>query len=284
MTPPRPSPSLPAVLLRKARSLRFWVRVWLRRGALPNTLVVGAAKAGTTSLFDWLSQHPGVSASRIKEVKFFDHNWTRGPAWYRAQFSPRRGQKVILEASPSYLWNKPVPERVRALLGSPKIVVLLRDPVDRAYSHYAMKVRQGFEPLSFEAALEAEPERLAALAERAAAGDSAFLGPHERFAYVAESLYADQVERWLAFFPRENFLFLQAEALYRDAAGELAGVLDFLGLPPFEFPNLAPRNVGTYAPIEPVLRRRLEQRFAEPNRRLEALTGICWTGGKASQG
>lgn len=273
---PQPRPPLPALLLRKARSLRFWMRVWLGIGALPNTLIVGAAKAGTTSLFDWLSQHPDVSPSRIKEVKYFDHNYSRGPSWYRAQFAPRRRHRAILEASPSYLWNRPVPERVRALLGSPKLIVLLRDPVDRAYSHYAMKVKQGFETLPFAAALEAEAGRLAALEVRAAAGEEAFLGPHERFAYVAESLYAEQVARWLAVFPRENFLFIRSEDLFRDPRRELARTLEFLDLPPFDFPDVAPRNVGTYAPLDPALRARLERRFAASNARLAELAGIAW--------
>ena len=271
-----PSPSLPALLRRKANSLRFWTRVWLRRGALPNTLIIGAAKAGTTSLFDWLSQHPEVSASRIKEVKFFDHNWSRGPAWYRAQFAPRRRHKVILEASPNYLWNRPVPERARDLLGAPKLIVLLREPVDRAYSHHAMKVRQGMETRGFEEALEAERERLAPYAGRAEAGDEAALGRFERFAYAAESRYADQLERWLAVFARENFLFIRAEDLFRDPRAELARTLEFLGLSTFQFPDLVPQNVGAYPPLDPALRARLEARFAEPNRRLAELTGIGW--------
>ena len=271
------SPSLPALVRRKASSLRFWTRVWLRRGALPNTLIIGAAKAGTTSLFDWLSQHPEVSPSRIKEVKFFDHNWSRGPAWYRAQFSPRRRRhRVILEASPNYLWNAPVPERVRELLGAPKLIVLLRNPVDRAYSHHAMKVRQGTETRGFEEALEAEQARLAPFAERAAAGEETILGAYERFAYASESLYADQIERWLSIFPRENFLFLRAEDLFREPRRELGKTLEFLGLPPFGFPELEPKNVGTYAPLDPLVRKRLATRFAEPNMRLAELTGIYW--------
>ena len=269
------SPSLPALVRRKAGSLRFWMRVRLGQGALPNALIIGAAKAGTTSLFDWLSQHPAVAPSRIKEVKYFDHNWSRGPAWYRAQFSPKR-HDVILEASPNYLWNGFVPTRVRALLGSPKLIVLLRDPVDRAYSHYAMKVREGSETLSFEAALAAEPGRLARLAERATGGDEAVLGDHERFAYAGGSLYADRLEPWFAVFPRESFLFIRAEDLFADPRRELARTLDFLGLSPFAFPDPAPKNIGEYAPLDPRLRERLERSFAEPNRRLADLTGIRW--------
>jgi hypothetical protein len=269
-------PLLSTVILRKVKSLRFWVRVWLGRGALPNALIIGAAKAGTTSLFDWLSQHPQVAPSRIKEVKFFDHNFSRGPNWYRAQFSPQRHHKLILEASPSYLWNVPVPGRVRALLGAPKLIVLLREPVDRAYSHYAMKVRQGFETLSFEDALEAEPQRLAALADRAASGGEAFLGPQERFAYLAESRYHEQIERWLAVFPKDQLLFIRSEDLFRDPAAVLANTQAFLGLAPFDFPDLQPKNVGTYLPLDPKLRGRLERQLGPGNRRLAELTGVSW--------
>ena len=271
-----PSPSFSALLRRKARSLRFWVRAWLGMGALPNALIIGAAKAGTTSLFDWLSQHPEIAPSRIKEVKYFDHNYSRGINWYRAQFAPQRHHKIILEASPSYLWNAPVPERVRGVLGAPKLIVLLRNPVDRAYSHYAMKVRQDLESLPFEEALDGERKRLDPVRARAARGDRAFLGAYERFAYFAESLYAEQLERWLAVFPRETFLFIRAEDLFGDPRAVLARTLEFLDLAPFDFPDVAPRNVGSYAPLSPEERDRLERRFAEPNRRLAQMTGISW--------
>ncbi|MFN3389270.1 MAG: sulfotransferase domain-containing protein, partial [Allosphingosinicella sp.] len=115
-----------------------------------------------------------------------------------------------------------------------------------------------------------------ASADRAAAGDEVALGLYERYAYFGESLYAEQLERWLPLFPRENFLFIRAEDLFRDPHAELARTLDFLGLAPFGLSHLTARNVGCYPAIEPALRRRLDARFAEPNRRLAALTGIGW--------
>ena len=257
MNPPQQAAghSLPMILRRKAGSLRFWLRVWLRIGSLPNALIIGAAKAGSTSLFDWLSQHPDVASSRIKETEYFDRKFGHGPHWYRAQFAPRRRHKVILEASPSYLGSRAAPERVRALLGTPKLIVLLRDPVDRAYSHHAMKVRHGLETLPFEEALEAEPER---------------------FGYIAGSHYAEQIEHWLSVFPRKNFLFIRAEDLFRDPRAQLARALRFLDLAPYAFPNLAAKNVGSCAPLTPELRARLDEHFAQPNRRLAELTGISW--------
>jgi hypothetical protein len=272
-----------ALAKRKAASARFRTRVAFGHGALPNALILGAAKAGTTSLFEWLSQHPEVAPSRIKEVRFFDLNFERGRGWYAAQFSPGPRHRIVLEASPGYLWNQSAPGRVRALLGSPRLIVLLREPVDRAYSHHAMKVREGWETLSFPAAIEAEPGRLDALAARAAAGGLAALEPHERFAYASESLYAEQIERWLAAFPRRNFLFVRAEDLFRDPKGELARILGFLELSPFDFPDLDARNVGAYSPIDPHLREALERSFAASNRRLSELTGIEWPRARASR-
>src|SRR3954452_566823 len=137
--------------------LKFRVRVALGRGALPNSLIIGASKGGTTSVYHWLSRHPAVCVSRIKEVRYFNGHYDRGPVWYAAQFEPKRAQKVLVEASPSYLWDPDVPERVRSLLGEPKLIVLLREPVERAWSQYWMKVRRGGEG-SFDEALQREAE------------------------------------------------------------------------------------------------------------------------------
>ena len=102
--------------------LRFRARVRFGRGALPNALVIGASKGGTTSVYRWRSRHPAVCVARIKEVRYFNSHIGQGPAWYAAQFAPKAGQTVLIEASPSYLWDPQVPGRVRSLLGEPKLV------------------------------------------------------------------------------------------------------------------------------------------------------------------
>jgi hypothetical protein len=255
--------------------LKFRVRVGLRRGALPNSLIIGASKGGTTSVYHWLSRHPAVCVSRIKEVRYFNGHYERGPAWYAAQFEPKPGQKVLVEASPSYLWDPDVPERVRSLLGEPKLIVLLREPVERAWSQYWMKVRRGEEAGSFEDVLRREADCFGAAGQMPSDGSVARTR-YGRQSYLGKGLYAPQIERWLSVFPRRCFHFIRSEDLFRDPAGAMSGLLRFLDLPPMDLGGLQPFNAGRYPPLDPALRARLAGYFAESNARIEQLTGIRW--------
>ena len=124
---------------------------------LPDFLVIGAQKAGTTALYAYLRWHPGITGPSWKEVSFFDRHWWRGEAWYRGQFPLRGRGRLVGEASPSYLFHPLAPERVHSLVPGARLVALVRDPVARAYSHYQHEVALGREPLGFEDALAAEP-------------------------------------------------------------------------------------------------------------------------------
>ena len=153
-------PRIPVPVRRIAR-YAIWAagRATARWRPLPDFLVIGAQKAGTTALYAYLRWHPGITGPSWKEVSFFDRHWWRGEFWYRGQFPLRSGQRLVGEASPSYLFHPLAPERVRSLVPEAKLIALVRDPVDRAYSHYQHEVALGREPLSFEDALAAEAER-----------------------------------------------------------------------------------------------------------------------------
>jgi hypothetical protein len=255
--------------------LKFEARAMLRRGALPNALIIGASKGGTTSLYHWLAQHPEVAPSRIKEVRYFNGHFEKGPRWYAAQFAPSRGERVLVEASPSYLWDPHVPARVRASLGAPKLVAALREPVDRAWSQYWMRVRRGETDAPFETVLAHEAARLGAAGQMADDGSVSALdyGFHS---YLGKGLYAPQLERWLSVFPRESVHFIRSEDLFEAPERVLGGLLDFLGLPRAAIPDLRPRNAGEYPPLDPGLRRELAPLFAASNRRVAELAGISW--------
>src|SRR4051812_26858624 len=237
------APAPLARLIRALWELKFLARVGLGRGALPNALVIGASKGGTTSVYHWLSRHPAVCVSRVKEVRYFNGHYEQGPAWYAAQFAPKPGQKVLLEASPSYLWDPDVPERVHSLLGEPKLIALLREPVERAWSQYWMKVRRGEEKGSFEDVLRREAEWVGAARQMAAGGSVRGLC-YGRYSYPGKGLYAPQIERWLSVFPRECFHFIRSEDLFRDPAEAMSMLLRFLGLPPMKLDGLEPFNAG----------------------------------------
>jgi Sulfotransferase domain len=135
---------------------------------LPDFLILGAQKAGTTALYAYLRRHPAITGPSWKEVSYFDRHYARGEAWYRGNFPNRlrARDKLVGEASPSYLFHPLGPERARALVPEARLVALVRNPIDRALSHYHHEVALGRERLSFEEALEAEERRLLGEDER----------------------------------------------------------------------------------------------------------------------
>jgi Sulfotransferase domain len=267
-------PRIPGPVRKVARSA-IWTagRATARWRPLPDFLVIGAQKAGTTALYAYLRWHPGVTGPSWKEVSFFDRHWWRGEAWYRGQFPLRSGQRLVGEASPSYLFHPLAPERVRSLVPDAKLVALVRDPVDRAYSHYQHEVALGREPLSFEDALGAEEERTRGEVERLVADPRAFSHAWWDHTYAVRGRYADQLEGWLEVFPREQLLVVPSEDLGERPAETYAAVLAFLGAEPHtlrDYPRVFERE---YEPMRPETRAALAATFAEPNRRLEQLLG-----------
>ena len=248
---------------------------------LPDFLILGAQKAGTTALYAYLRRHPAITGPSWKEVSFFDRHWARGEAWYRGNFPnlARTRGRLVGEASPSYVFHPLAPGRVRKLVPEARLVVLVRNPVDRALSHYNHEVALGREPLSFEDALEAEEERLRGEEERMAADPRYFSREWWSHTYKARGRYAEQLERWLAVFPRERLLVLPSDDLGADPAAAHARVLEFLGAAPHRldaYPRVYERE---YAPMRTETRERLAAEFEEPNRRLYELLGrdLAWT-------
>jgi hypothetical protein len=250
-------------------------------GAAPDFLIIGAQKGGTTSLYSYLCQHPEVVAARTKEVQYFSENFARGSAWYRRHFpvlvsrEPQRllgaGRLRTGEATPYYLFHPHAPKRVRAGLPRVKLIALLRNPIDRAYSHHRYHVKLGDEVMGFEAAIAAEPERLAGELERMGRDEGYVSDPHRNFSYLARGLYADQLERWLECFPREQLLVIQSERFFADPVAGYRRVIRFLGLSEHELDTYEAANVGSYEDMDPATRARLVDYYQEPNERLYTL-------------
>jgi hypothetical protein len=260
-------------------SRRLTRRLTARLRLLPDFLVVGAQRAGTTSLYQYLVAHPPVGAPLRKEVHFFDLHYGRGLGWYRSHFPlrarrtavERSGRRFVCgEASPYYLYHPAAAERAARTVPDARLLAILRNPVDRAFSHYHHERERGREPLSFEEALAREPERLAGQSERVAAGGES--EAHRVFSYLARGRYAEQLEPWLARFPRDRLLVLGSEAFYADPRAAMARVFAFLGLPPHEGSHRA-YNANRYAPMDPAMRRKLLEFFAPENERLFTLLG-----------
>jgi sulfotransferase family protein len=242
---------------------------------LPDFLIIGAQKAGTTALYAYLREHPQITGPSWKEVSFFDRHYGRGEAWYRGNFpnTLRARGGLVGEASPSYLFHPLAPERVAALVPEAKLVALVRNPVDRAFSHYQHEVALGREPRSFEDALVAEDERLRGEEDRIVADPAYFSHAWWNYTYRARGRYAEQLERWLAVFPREQLLVMPSEELLAEPEQAHGRVLEFLGASPHRldaYPRVFERQ---YEPMRPETRLRLAAEFAEPNRRLYELLG-----------
>jgi hypothetical protein len=257
-------------LLEAGRRIELRLRIGQPR-ALPDAVILGAQKCGTTSLHGYLVQHPGVIPPLRKEVHYFDLNYPRGEAWYRAHFGRIGEAGLNLDASPYYLFHPAVPARLHALLPDARLVVLLRDPVRRAYSHYWHERAKGREKLEFEDAIAAEPARIAAAEAGLADGSLDRSADHQHFSYLARGRYAEQLERWLALYPRERFHVVRFEDLVKEPLARLNEVLAFLGLPAASRVDLEPRNTRRYPPMSADTEQRLREHFAPHNRRLEAL-------------
>jgi hypothetical protein len=251
-----------------------------RCGPLPHFLIIGAQKSGTSSLYHWLCMHPRIAAARVKEIHFFDRHWRNGSRWYRANFPDVREGRITGEATPSYIFMPEVPARVAATLGQRgKFVVLLRNPVDRAISHFYHEQRLGNERLPIEQAFSMESCRLSA-PHRKVGSLIDNRTANAAFSYFSRGLYAEQLERWFNVFTRDRFFIEASEVLFERPHETLERVCEFLGVGGMDIGRMDPKNVGSYNGVIPhSLHATLVRRYAEPNQRLAKLLGrsLPWT-------
>lgn len=189
----------------------------------PNFICIGAAKAGTTTLYDVLKDHSQIYLPHIKETHFFDdpQYWDRGAEWYfNEYFSKVKDQPLIGEITPSYVYFPDVPERIFSTLGPDvKIILMIRNPVDRAISHYKMHHSRGNENLSFSEAAEAEKSRL----------EQTYL-EQSRYSYMSRGYYSEQIENFLKYFSKEQIHVMVFEEIFQDKKESYTKVLEFLGV------------------------------------------------------
>jgi hypothetical protein len=261
------------VLTRPLRRLRSEYRTLtapLRE--LPSLLIIGTQKGGTTSLFNYLVQHPNVLPPVSKEIHYFDLQYARGDKWYRGCFPLARHLQhgsVTLEASPYYLFHPLVARRAAELLPKVTVVALLRNPIDRAVSHYHHEVRGGRESMSLEEALDCEAERLAGEEERLLKEPGYYSYNHHRYSYTRRGLYLEQLRRWEQHFPRSQMLIIQSERFFADPGGTTAAVYRAMGVPPHTQDAYKTFLPGGYdEALPPRLRQRLADYFEPHNREL----------------
>ena len=231
-------------------------------GAMPDFLIIGAKKCGTTFLYDLLSRHPYVEPAAKKELHYFDIFFEEeSTEWYRRCFPPPRwkdGRRTITGEATPY-WDKHcVPERVAKVVPQARLIVLLRNPVDRAYSDYQQARRKGWETRTFEEAIEAEKAQLPASSK-----------------YLSRSTYVDHLLRWSKHFADEQMLVLKSEDFFECTQDTMERVLDFLELPTWEPEASEKRNRGKYEQeMHPATRQQLEEYFKPHNEKLYEHLGV----------
>jgi hypothetical protein len=254
-----------------------------RMRLLPDFLIIGAQRCGTTSLQRYLIQHPCVAPSFRKEVHFFDRNLKKGVTWYRAHFpsvpykyfvtNVLRRRFLTGEASAAYLFYPHAPRKIFETVPRVRLIVLLRNPVDRAYSHYQHEVSLKYESLSFDEAIEQEQERLCGEREKMLADQSYDSYKYRHYSYLSRGAYAEQLSNWIKLFSTDQMLILRSEDFFAEPARVFHQVLRFLELPACELAEYKQYNAREYSSMNAATRRRLIDYFEPHNRRLRELVG-----------
>jgi len=229
-------------------------------------IIIGSPRCGTTSLYKYITSHPQILPAANKEICFFSEHFNKGLAWYQAHFPPHIDAHNFLtgEATPTYLTHPLAASRLHGCVPKAKLIVILRNPVDRAFSHYQMLVRRGTESRTFEQAIDSELQLLAGATEISLADKSSWKDCH----YIYKSLYACSLKQWMKLFPREQFLILQSEEFYANPAATLKQVFEFLDLPDYQLSDYKQYNGGNYQPADDVVSQRLREYFQPHNRKL----------------
>ena len=267
----------------------------IKENRLPDFIICGTQKGGTTSLYEYLRHHPEVYLPKKKEIHFFDLNLNKGLRWYLRHFVTNNIARIKGEATPSYMYFEEVPRRIRRILPNVRLIFILRNPVDRAYSHYWHEVKLGYEHLSFEDAIRMEKKRLFS--------GGTFEKIH--YSYIDRGKYAIQLRRFMKYFPKNQLLILLFDDLKGRPLYILKQLYAFLGInPTYMLKRVRKYNIGAiprirslqrlrpyipfsfgkliidainlrpgYPPMRPTIRRILVSYFENYNQELEKILG-----------
>lgn len=261
----------------------------------PDYIIIGTHRGGSTSLHNYIRAHPQVAevGGPRFEMHFFDypHNWQNGLHWYVSQFGDamsefalhkldvHRGNSEIPwlcgEKSPTYLDHPLVPQRIKEHYPDVKLIAILRNPVDRAYSAYNKVKAKDLENLStFEKALDAEENRLKSeMGKEDFWENDYYISHHCSRAYIRRGMYAEHLKRWLLYFPRSQMLVLKSEEMFANPQEAVGQAWDFLGLSPIHLKEPRQWQKIDYQPMKPETRERLEHLYSLPNAELAGLLG-----------
>lgn len=243
----------------------------------PNFIIIGAARCGTTSLYNCLIKHPYIGSALRKEIHFFDSNFHNGFNWYKS-FFPFKFRKLVIkyifrhnfitgESTPFYMLHPGVPKRVFSLLPKLKIIIILRNPTDRIYSHYnkykKIQIKKGSKILSFKEIIKRSEDKLIEGLYRIKLDEKYNRRILQKYSHLAWGIYVDQIKRWRKYYPMEQILILKSEDFFSNPSNTLKKVFKFLNLPNWEIKNFEIFEAGDYQKMDDNTREFLNN-FYEP--------------------
>lgn len=270
--------TLPIKIERSARILTASWRL------MPDFLVLGGQKCGTTSLYQYLIMHPFIISAMKKQMHFFDNHYDKGISWYKAHFPSyfykhyfkhiHKQDFITGEATPYYIFHPLAARRAAKFLPNAKFILVIRNPVERAYSHYHHELRKGTEKLSFEEAIAIEQERLSGEREKMLVDEHYYSFNFQRYSYLSRGHYAEQLIEWFNYFPRERFFIVKSEDMRHNTTQIVQQIFSFLNLPDFSDFHLEKDqyyNVGKYEKMDSKMREKLVEYFKPHNEKLYKL-------------
>lgn len=241
----------------------------------PDFLIIGAQKAGTTSLYNCLKQHPDVLPARKKEIHYFSQFYRKGLPWYLEHFPLRQDRQLSGEASPFYLFHPQSARRIAETYPHIKIIILLRDPVERAISHYHQQYRRGHEKLSMLEAFQQEPKRINKAWEKLLRDEQTSASKLQQCSYLKRGEYLPQLLRYEACFPKQQIYLLESRHFFEQPETSLGKLFQFLHISQHFMPqDLWPRKPGLYTDTDPAMLEYLQSYYRLHNEALYAHLGL----------
>ena len=237
---------------------------------LPDFFIIGVVRSGTTSMYHYLNEHPSIVKSAYDELGFFDDNFRLGWSWYKTLFPTtitkrivkrKTGNFLTFDDTPFYFYNEDVAKKIKNYFPKTKLIIILRNPIDRAYSNYHLGVRMGDEKRTFDQAVDDEMQKIAEYNEIE-------MDDYISQSYLGRGIYAKQLEIWLKYFPASVIKILESERFSNDTEKTMNEVFEFLDLPNHNIRNLKKKNVAEYPPMRTETRQKLCNFFSEYNEEL----------------
>jgi len=241
---------------------------------LPDFFVIGAGRTGTTSLYHYLDQHPSLSKSAYDELGFFDVNFHLGLNWYRSLF-PSIFTKfriklkthffMTYDVTPSYVRRPWIARRMKELFPDSKLIIVLRNPVDKTYSHYYLSTKSG-ETRTLEEVVEEDMNDISTWSVDSK--DDYYFATKVENSKLARGFYIEQLSIWFELFSKNQILIISSEDLASNTKNVMNDIFRFLHLPEYEIPNIEKVNVSKYSKMNPETRKILIDFFKPYNEQL----------------